>query len=240
LEDVSFTMKPGELIAVVGPSGAGKTTLSLLLPRLYDPTCGCIEIDGRDIRSYTLSSLAANMAVVSQSTYLFYDTIAANIRYARPSASQEEIEEACKAANIYQVIKDLPDGFDTVVGERGYRLSGGERQRISIARALLKNARILILDEATSSLDSVSERLIQQALEKIMQGRTTLVIAHRLSTILKADRIIVLDKGHLVEQGTHQELKSKNDSLYKTLYETQFKRDAEEPSTSSNTNNSQE
>ena len=203
LRNVSFEVKPGQLAALVGPSGAGKTTITYLLPRLYDPVGGAICIDDHDLRSLTLETLACHIGMVTQETYLFNDTIRANLLYARPDATDAEIEAACRAANIHEFIVDLPEGYDTVVGNRGYRLSGGEKQRVAIARVILKNPRILVLDEATSSLDSQSEALIQEALEWIMQGRTSLVIAHRLSTILAADVILVLEKGRLVERGTH-------------------------------------
>jgi ATP-binding cassette subfamily B protein len=193
-----------------------------MLPRLYDPTEGQILIDGQDLREVTLSSLIGNMGMVTQETYLFYDTIRANLLYARPSASEDELVTAAKTANIHDFIKNLPDDYDTVVGERGYRLSGGERQRVAIARVVLRDPRILILDEATSSLDSISEELIQSALKQIMKNRTSLVIAHRLSTILAADKILVLDHGRLVQQGTHQDLLDQV-GLYQNLYETQFK-----------------
>ena len=222
LDDVSFTINPGELAALVGPSGAGKTTVTYLLPRLYDPSSGSILIDGIDIKGYPLKKLAHTIGMVTQETYLFYDTIRANLLYAKPEANDSEIISAAKTANIDEFIQGLPDGYDTVVGERGYRLSGGERQRIAIARVVLRDPKILILDEATSSLDSLSEKLIQNALEEIMRDRTSLVIAHRLSTILAADKILVMDKGKLVQQGTHQELLAQ-DGLYQTLYETQYK-----------------
>ena len=222
LQNVSFKIEPGQLAALVGPSGAGKTTITYLIPRLYDPTAGRILIDGHDIREVTLQSLADTLGVVTQETYLFYNTIRANLLYAKTSATEEEMIAAAKAANIHEFINGLPDGYDTVVGERGYRLSGGERQRIAIARVLLKDAQILILDEATSSLDSLSEALIQEALFRVMEGRTSLVIAHRLSTILAADVILVMEKGRLIEQGTHKELLQKG-GLYNSLYETQFK-----------------
>jgi ATP-binding cassette subfamily B protein len=223
---LSFEIQPGQLAALVGPSGAGKTTVTYLLPRLYDPTEGRILLDGYDLRQVTLASLTAQIGMVTQETFLFHDTIRANLLYARPDATQAELEEACRAANIHDFIVGLPDGYDTVVGERGYRLSGGEKQRIAIARVLLKDPRILILDEATSSLDSHSEALIQAALQRVMRGRTSLVIAHRLSTILAADLILVLDEGRLVEQGTHSELLARG-GLYAMLYNTQFQRQLE-------------
>lgn len=229
LDDVSFEIQPGQLAALVGPSGAGKTTITYLLPRLYDPTAGRICLDGHDLRDLSQRSLAEAIGMVTQETYLFHDTIRANLLYARPQASQAEIEAACRAANIHDFIASLPDGYDTVVGERGYRLSGGEKQRVAIARVILKDPLILVLDEATSSLDSQSEALIQEALERIMQKRTSLVIAHRLSTILAADVILVLDEGRLVEQGhgtatrsAHEELLARG-GLYAQLYRTQFR-----------------
>jgi ATP-binding cassette subfamily B protein len=222
LEKISFTVEPGQLAALVGPSGAGKTTLTYLLPRLYDPTEGRVLIDGHDIRDVTLSSLASQIGMVTQESYLFHDTIRANLLYARPDATEAQMVEAAKAANIHSFIASLPDGYDTIVGERGYRLSGGEKQRIAIARVLLKDPCILVLDEATSSLDSQSEALIQAALERLMQNRTSIVIAHRLSTILAADVILVLDKGRLVERGTHAELLARG-GLYADLYHTQFR-----------------
>jgi ATP-binding cassette subfamily B protein len=220
--DVSFEVKPGRLAALVGPSGAGKTTVTYLLPRLYDPTAGAIRIDGHDIRDLTLDTLASQIGMVTQETYLFNDSIRANLLYARPDATDAQIVAACRAANIHDFIVDLPDGYDTIVGNRGYRLSGGEKQRMAIARVILKDPKILVLDEATSSLDSQSEALIQEALERIMVDRTSLVIAHRLSTILSADTILVLDHGRLVEQGTHAELLARG-GLYADLYETQFR-----------------
>ena len=221
LQDLSFTIEPGQLVALVGPSGAGKSTTTYMIPRLYDPTEGRILVDGHDIRDLTLNSLAANIGMVTQETYLFYETIKANLLYARPEATDAELVAAAKAANIHDFIVGLPDRYDTVVGERGYRLSGGERQRIAIARVILKDPRILVLDEATSHLDSLSEELIQNALQHVMRDRSSLVIAHRLSTILAADKILVMDKGRLVEQGTHEGLLVQN-GLYTTLYETQF------------------
>ncbi len=222
LQDLNFSIEPGQLVALVGPSGAGKTTTTYMIPRLYDPTEGSIHLDGNDIRDLKLNSLAENIGMVTQETYLFYDTIGANLRYARPDATDEEVIAACKTANIHDFIVGLSDGYDTVVGERGYRLSGGERQRVAIARVVLKDPRILVLDEATSHLDSLSEELIQNALQEVMKGRSSLVIAHRLSTILAADKILVMKDGKLVEQGTHDELLAES-GLYKELYETQFK-----------------
>jgi ATP-binding cassette subfamily B protein len=222
LRDLDFEVKPGQLAALVGPSGSGKTTVTYLLPRFYDPTEGTVSIDGHDLRDLTLSTLADQIGVVTQETFLFNDTIRANLLYAKPEANPAEVEAACRAANIHDFIAGLPDGYDTIVGNRGYRLSGGEKQRVAIARVILKNPRILVLDEATSSLDSQSEALIQEALEGIMRGRTSLVIAHRLSTILAADIILVLEAGRLVEQGTHAELLA-GGGLYASLYETQFK-----------------
>ena len=223
LDEVTFRIEPGELAAVVGPSGAGKTTVSYLLPRLYDVDRGHVRIDGIDVRDVMLGSLEHAVGVVTQETFLFHDTIAANLRYAKPEAEQEEIEEAARAANIHDFAVSLADGYETVVGERGYRLSGGEKQRIALARVILKDPQILILDEATAHLDSESEALIHEALERVMVGRTSLVIAHRLSTIQAADRILVLDEGRLVEQGTHAGLLDA-DGLYARLYRTQFRR----------------
>jgi ATP-binding cassette subfamily B protein len=225
LENVSFTAQPGQLVALVGPSGAGKTTLTYLIPRLYDPTAGRILIDGHDLRDVTLESLTAQVGMVTQETHLFHDTIRTNLLYARLDASQAELEAAARAANIHDFILGLPNGYDTVVGERGYRLSGGERQRLALARVILKNPRLLVLDEATSHLDSESEALIQEALKRVMAGRTSIVIAHRLSTILAADLILVFDRGRIVERGTHAELLAL-DGLYARLYETQFRREA--------------
>jgi len=225
VEGITFEVAPGQLAALVGPSGAGKTTITYLLPRLYDVTKGRILIDGHDVRDVTLTSLSQQIGIVTQETYLFHDTIRANLLYAKPDATEADIRQACQTANIHDFIVGLPDGYDTVVGERGYRLSGGEKQRIAIARVVLKDPRILILDEATSHLDSQSEALIQAALERIMRGRTSLVIAHRLSTVLAADVILVMDQGRLVEQGTHAELLRK-EGLYASLYRTQFRASA--------------
>jgi ATP-binding cassette subfamily B protein len=224
VRDVSFEIKPGQLAALVGPSGSGKTTITYLLPRLYDPTEGRITFDGHDLRQVTMASLTQQIGMVTQETYLFHDTIRTNLLYAKPDATQAEIEAACRAANIHDFIAGLPDGYETVAGERGYRLSGGEKQRVAIARVILKDPRILVLDEATSALDSQSEALIQAALERVMQNRTSLVIAHRLSTILAADVILVMDNGQLVEQGTHAELLAQG-GLYADLYNTQFRRE---------------
>jgi len=229
VEHISFEIEPGQLVALVGPSGAGKTTITYLLPRLYDPTAGRICLDGHDLRDISLQSLAESIGMVTQESYLFHDTIRANLLYAKPDATQTEIEAACQAANIHHFIAGLPDGYDTVVGERGYRLSGGEKQRIALARVILKNPRILVLDEATSSLDSQSEALIQEALERIMRGRTSVVIAHRLSTILAADVILVMENGRLVEQARRDDSRSAHEKLlargglYARLYETQFR-----------------
>ncbi|TMC15633.1 MAG: ABC transporter ATP-binding protein [Chloroflexi bacterium] len=221
LHDISFTIKPGQLAALVGPSGAGKTTITYMVPRLYDVDCGEVTIDGINVKDIAQDSLGKLTGVVTQETYLLHASIRENLLYAREDATEEEMIAAAQAAAIHHRIMELEDGYDTIVGERGYRLSGGEKQRIAIARVVLKNPRVLILDEATSALDTHSERLIQSALEKLMQERTTLAIAHRLSTILAANIILVVDKGEIVERGTHQELLEQN-GLYARLYNEQF------------------
>ena len=221
LRGVSLSADPGQLVALVGPSGAGKTTISYLIPRLYDVTGGSIEIDGLDVRQVRQASLAAAIGFVTQESYLFHDTILANLQYGRPEASQAEIEEAARAAYIHDRIMEFPDGYDTIVGERGYRLSGGEKQRLAIARVLLHDPRILILDEATSALDTASEREVQKALDALMGSRTTIAIAHRLSTIVNADVINVIDGGQVVESGSHREL-LREGGLYADLYNEQF------------------
>jgi ATP-binding cassette subfamily B protein len=222
LQDVSFRIAPGQMAAFVGPSGAGKTTITQLVPRFYDPQSGAVRIDGQDVRDVTLASLRENIGIVTQETYLFHDTIAANLRYARPDATYSQVVAAARAANIHDFVASLPDGYETVVGERGHKLSGGERQRLAIARVLLKNPRILILDEATSALDSANEAAIQAALVPLMEGRTSLVIAHRLSTILNADVIFVVEDGRIAEHGTHGELLA-GGGAYARLYWKQFR-----------------
>ncbi|MBV9699927.1 MAG: ABC transporter ATP-binding protein [Candidatus Eremiobacteraeota bacterium] len=221
LHGVSFHVRPGDVAAFVGPSGAGKTTITALVPRFYDPQGGRVLVDGHDLRTLTLESLRRDIGIVTQETYLFHDTIANNLRYGNPSATDAEIEAAARAANIADFIDRLPDRYETVVGERGHKLSGGERQRLAIARVLLKDPRILILDEATSSLDYENEAAIQKALEIVMRGRTSLVIAHRLSTVLSADVIFVVDDGRIVESGRHATLLARG-GLYSRLYRTQF------------------
>jgi ATP-binding cassette subfamily B protein len=221
IEDMSFDVKPGQLAAIVGPSGAGKTTISYLIPRLYDVTKGAVLLDGLDVRDYTIASLADAISMVTQETYLFHASVRRNLMYAKPDATQEELEAAARAAFIHDRIMDLDDGYDTLVGERGYRMSGGEKQRLAIARVVLKSPRVLILDEATSALDTTSERLVQAALEPLLTGRTTIAIAHRLSTILAADVIFVIDRGRLIEQGTHAELLRRG-GAYAKVYEQQF------------------
>ncbi len=225
LEDIDFEVEPGQLVALVGPSGAGKTTTTYLVPRLYDADSGAIEIDGRDVRDIKLTSLGAVIGFVTQEAYLFHASVRENLAYAKPGASDRELQTAARLAAIHDRIHELPEGYDTVVGERGYKLSGGEKQRIALARVLLKDPRILILDEATSALDTVSERLIQRAIERTMQGRTTLAIAHRLSTILRADLILVYERGRIVERGTHAALLA-HGGAYARLYHEQFKTEA--------------
>jgi ATP-binding cassette subfamily B protein len=208
LQDVSFEVPPGSKTALVGETGSGKTTAGYLVARLYDVTAGRVEIDGVDVRELTFASLADAVGVVSQETYLFHSTVRENLRFARPEATDEEVEDAARAAQIHELIASLPEGYETVVGERGYRFSGGEKQRIAIARTILRNPPILVLDEATSALDTRTERLVQEALERLAEGRTTIAIAHRLSTVRDADQIVVLDRGSIVEVGTHEELLS--------------------------------
>jgi ATP-binding cassette subfamily B protein len=221
LRNINFEARPGQLVALVGPSGAGKSTMIGMLARLYDPTKGKVLIDGHDVRDVTLNSLRKQIAFVTQESYMFHATIKENMLFAREDATQEEIEDACRKAYIQDLIMSFPEGYDTVAGERGHRLSGGERQRMAIARAIIKNPRILVLDEATSHLDSQSEAYVQRALEELMVGRTTIVIAHRLSTILAADKILVMSKGRIIEQGSHEELLRKG-GVYAGLYHTQF------------------
>ena len=227
LHDLSFTAKPGQAIGLVGPSGAGKSTVASLLPRFYDCDAGTIRIDGTDIRHVTLDSLRNQVGIVPQETILFNGSVYDNILYGRLDATKEEIEAAAKAANAHDFIMELPEGYNTMLGDRGMNISGGQRQRIAIARAILKDPRILILDEATSALDTESERVVQEALNRLMVGRTSIIIAHRLSTIKNADRILVLDKGKLVEDGTHEELMAKN-GLYAHLYQIQYRTNKEE------------
>jgi ATP-binding cassette, subfamily B, bacterial len=221
LHDIDFEARPGELVALVGPSGSGKTTTTYLIPRLYEVDSGSVQLDGRDVRDLTLVSLGRAIGFVTQETYLFHASVRDNLLYAKPDATQDELDAAGRAAAIHDRILELPEGYDTIVGERGYKLSGGEKQRVAIARVLLKDPRILILDEATSALDTVSERLIQAALERLEKGRTTIAIAHRLSTILRADQILVYEGGRIVERGTHAELLDAG-GLYARLYREQF------------------
>ena len=223
LKGISFFVPNGKMYAIVGTSGAGKSTIIGMIPRLYDVSGGCVKVAGTDVRDFDLAYLRTNIGIVTQDTYLFNGTILDNLLYAKPSATREEIESACKVANIYDFIMGLPQKFDTVVGNRGLKLSGGEKQRVSIARVVLKNPKILILDEATSSLDSISESLIQSALNAVMQNRTSIVIAHRLSTVIAADKIMVVENGEITETGTHSELINTSEK-YRQLYETQFKK----------------
>jgi ATP-binding cassette subfamily B protein len=225
LDAVSFAIRPGQIAAFVGPSGAGKSTIAQLVPRFYDPVSGAVRVDGTDVREVDVHQLRSHIGIVTQETYLFHDTIESNLRYGKPDATRAELEAAARAASIYDFIQSLPKGFDTIVGERGHKLSGGERQRLAIARVLLKDPRILILDEATSSLDSHNEAQIQSALEVLMRNRTSLVIAHRLSTIVDADVIFVVEAGRIVEQGTHAELLAR-DGIYAGLYWTQNREEA--------------
>jgi ATP-binding cassette subfamily B protein len=221
LKGISFEVAPGEMVALVGPSGAGKTTITSLMPRLYDVTSGSISVDGRELRTITLESLRELVGVVTQDAHLFHDSIEANLRYAMPTATHEKIVAACKGAQIWDLIEALPDGLDTVVGDRGHRLSGGEKQRLAIARLLLKDPGIVILDEATAHLDSENESAVQQALGLALAGRTSIVIAHRLSTIRDAHQILVIDNGEIVARGTHESL-MRDGGLYRELYELQF------------------
>jgi ATP-binding cassette subfamily B protein len=220
LKGVSFVAEPGTLTALVGPSGAGKTTISALIPRLYDVTGGSIEIDGHDVRDVELESLRECIGVVMQDAHLFHETIAENLRYAKEDATREEMEAACRSAQIWTLIDSLPQGLETMVGERGHRLSGGEKQRLAIARLLLKSPAVVILDEATAHLDSENESLVQEALKEALKGRTSIVIAHRLSTVMEADQILVINNGVVAERGRHEELINKG-GLYSELFARQ-------------------
>jgi ATP-binding cassette, subfamily B, bacterial len=225
LRDVTFQVPAGKLTALVGPSGAGKTTITHLVPRLYDPVRGMVRIGGHDVRDLTLESLRSVVGVVPQDAHLFHDTIRANLLYARPSATENELTQACRAARIWELISSLPQGLDTIAGDRGYRFSGGEKQRLALARLLLKAPSVVVLDEATAHLDSESELAIQRALATALAGRTSLVIAHRLSTVRAADQILVVDGGQIVERGTHDELLAAG-GVYAGLYRTQFAQQA--------------
>jgi len=222
LEEIGLEVSKGEIVALVGPSGGGKTTIANLIPRFYDPTKGRITVDGQDIREVTLKSLRGQMGIVTQETILFNDTVRNNIAYGDPEAPFERIVDCARIANAHEFITALPQGYDTIIGERGVKLSGGQKQRIAIARAILKDPEILIFDEATSSLDSESELLVQEALDRLMKGHTTLVIAHRLSTVRRADRIVVIDRGRIVEEGKHEDLMARS-GLYRRLYDLQFR-----------------
>jgi ATP-binding cassette subfamily B protein len=221
LHDVNFTVEPGEMVALVGPSGAGKTTISSLVPRLYDVTAGSVSISGIDVRQATAASLRDVVGVVTQDPHLFHDTLRANLMYSRPEATEEEVLASLEQAQIGHLVGELPDGLDTVIGERGYRLSGGEKQRVALARLMLKAPDVIVLDEATAHLDSESEAAVQRALRETLAGRTSLVIAHRLSTVREADELLVIDDGRIVERGTHAELLAAG-GLYAELYTTQF------------------
>jgi subfamily B ATP-binding cassette protein MsbA len=223
LTDISFTIKKGEVVAIVGPSGAGKSTIVDLVPRFYDPIAGGIEIDGIDLRQIQVSALREHIGIVTQETILFNDTVRNNIAYGLDDCPLERIIDAAKAANAHAFISQMPQGYESRIGERGVKISGGERQRLALARAILKNPPILILDEATSALDTESEILVQEAIERLMSGRTSIVIAHRLSTVQHADRIIVVEGGQIVESGRHAELVKKKDGLYKKLFDMQFR-----------------
>jgi len=220
LQDVSFHLAPGEMVFLTGPSGAGKSTLASLIPRLYDVTSGAVLVDDVDVRDLTLTSLRRQIGVVAQDPHLFHESIGDNLRYARPDATTDELVEACRAARIHDTIAALPDGYDTVVGERGYKLSGGEKQRIALARVLLTDPRILILDEPTSSVDADTERRMQRALQEVRAGRTTFVIAHRIQSIMDADLILVLDRGRIVQRGVHEEL-MQQEGIYRRIYDMQ-------------------
>jgi subfamily B ATP-binding cassette protein MsbA len=224
LSGIELELRPGRVVALVGPSGAGKSTLADLVPRFHDPTSGRVTVDGVDLRDLRLAELRGVLGIVTQETILFHDTVRNNIAYGLPDARQEDVEAAARAANAHEFIATLPQGYQTVVGEKGTRLSGGQRQRIAIARALLRNPPLLILDEATSALDTESERLVQQAIDEVMEGRAVLVIAHRLSTVRRADQIAVMDAGRIVELGTHDEL-LRRDGLYRRLHDLQFAAD---------------
>ena len=228
LHEVSFTVEPGQMVALVGPSGAGKTTISSLVPRLYDVTDGSVRLSGVDVRHATMASVRDVVGVVTQDPHLFHDTLRANLMYARPEATEADVLEALGQAQIGHLVGELPDGLDTVIGERGYRLSGGEKQRVALARLMLKAPDIVVLDEATAHLDSESEAAVQRALRETLAGRTSLVIAHRLSTVREADELLVVDGGRIVERGTHASLLADN-GLYAELYRTQFADQEEEP-----------